>query len=90
MPKNLAKSHTQLIDSYHKNSMKGSKMTTLSEACTELQKQIDGTGIAINFDSEDQVSIYWHGVIQLDCTPALAAKATPLFKKLHAMGAADC
>ena len=70
--------------------MKDRSMTKLSEACAELQKQIDGTGIAINFDSEDQVSIYWHGVIQLDCTPAQAAKAIPLFKKLHAMGAADC
>ena len=69
---------------------KSNNMSKLSEACDTLQKAVDGTDIELNFSHDQGVSIHWHGVIRLDCTPAEAAKAIPLFKQLNALGAADC
>ena len=65
-------------------------MSKLNEACATLQSAVEGTGIELNFSHDGDVSIHWHGVIQLDCTPAQAAKAIPLFKQLTALGASDC
>lgn len=65
-------------------------MSQLSEACEALQKAVNGAEIEINFAGERSVQVYWRGVIQLDCTPAQAAKAIVLFKQLDALGAHDC
>lgn len=65
-------------------------MCNLNEACKELLKAVDSQEIDVNFSSDGGVQIHWHGVIQLDCTPAQAAKAIPLFRQLNALGARDC
>jgi hypothetical protein len=64
---------------------------TLNEACTLLMKETKGTGLEVNFSGDDeQISIYWHGVIQLDCGPVVAAKAIAMFRQLETFGAKDC
>lgn len=65
-------------------------MSKLSDACNALHKAVEGTGIELNFSTDQGVSIHWHGVIKLECTPEQAAKAIPLFKQLTALGASDC
>lgn len=64
---------------------------TLNEACTLIQKSIDGTKLEVNFSGDDgAASIHWCGVIRLDCGPAVAAKAIAMFKQLENFGAEDC
>ena len=63
----------------------------LSDTFIALQQAIDGANVEVNFSGEDGgVQIHWCGVIQLDTTPAGAAKAIGLFKQLEALGAKDC
>ena len=66
-------------------------MTTLQEACATLSKAIEGdANLEVNFSSDGSIQIHWCGVIQMNGTPAQAAKAIGLFKQLSALGAKDC
>ena len=63
----------------------------LNEACNVIKRCIEGVNLEVNFSGDDgSVQIHWCGVIQLDCTPATAAKAIMLFKQLETFGAKDC
>lgn len=74
-----------------KQSAKENEMKNLNEACTLIQKSIEGTNLEVNFSGDDgAASIHWCGVIRLDCSPAVAAKAIVLFKQLEKFGAEDC
>ena len=61
----------------------------LNEALTLLCKSVEGTEIAINVD-KDGVQIHWHGVTEITCTAAVAAKVIPALKQLEAYGMGDC
>lgn len=64
-------------------------MTTLHEAIAKLCEAVKDTEIEVTADKDGAVSIYWHGVTRLDCTPAIAAKAIPMLKQLESFGMDD-
>jgi hypothetical protein len=61
----------------------------LNEALILLCKSVEGTEIAVNVD-KDGVQIHWHGVTEITCTSAVAAKVIPALKQLEAYGMGDC
>ena len=64
-------------------------VTTLQEAIAKLCDVVKNTEISVTADKDGDVSIYWHGVTRLDCTPAIAAKAIPMLKQLESFGMDD-
>jgi hypothetical protein len=65
-------------------------MVSTKDACEALVEAMAGTNLAVTFDEESTVEIYWCGVIKLNCEASKAAKAIQLFKQLEALGAKDC